>query len=124
MHYTGVIIEESLRDASVLGDIQIVETKVECVAERHETPWLAKWTLHTVAVPAHEAEGVANRLAKAIDTAHISSWYADFKNEAFHYVIFADRVFKLDNKKKADWDLMRAYALSVGLPPHQILDAP
>jgi hypothetical protein len=121
MDFKGVIIEESLYDTSILDDLKIVDTRVEYVTDRHETPWLEKWTLHTVTVSMCEAEQIAERLAKALDVEHIGNWYADFKNDRFHYVIFPNKVFKLDRKEKADWDSMRIYALSTGLPEHQLL---
>jgi len=121
MDFKGVIIQESLHDTSILDSLKIVDTKVEDVTDKHETPWLEKWTLHTVTVPMCEAEKIAERLAKALDTEHSGNWYADFKNDQFHYVIFTEKVFKLDRNKKAEWESMRVYALSVGLPEHQVL---
>jgi len=121
MNFNGVIIEESLSDLSALDDIKIIDTKIVNVTDKHETPWLKIWTLHTVSIPMHEAEGVARRLAESLDVQHISNWYADFKNDQFHYVIFSGKVFKLDRKVKADWDSMQAYAASIGLPEHQML---
>jgi hypothetical protein len=50
MDYKGVIIEESLKDKSILKDVGILSTRVEEVTEEHETPWIDKWTLHTVEV--------------------------------------------------------------------------
>ncbi|MCB9816621.1 hypothetical protein H6786_04470 [Candidatus Nomurabacteria bacterium] len=40
MNFTGVIIEESLKDASVLDEVVIVGTEVEPVTESHQTPWI------------------------------------------------------------------------------------
>lgn len=47
MSYTGVIIEESLKDKAVLNQVSIVNTKVEPVTKHHKTPWLKQWTLHS-----------------------------------------------------------------------------
>lgn len=119
MDFIGVIIEESLRDTSILRNISIIDTKVEEVTEKHETPWLEKWTLHTVSIPIDEAEKIAGKLADMLDVEYIGNWYADFKNDKFHYIIFPNKIFKLDKKIKTDWDSMRAYAFSIGLPEHQ-----
>ncbi len=56
MNYKGVIIEESLEDKAVLGQVKIVDTKVEPITPRHKTPWLTQWTLHTVEVPEADAQ--------------------------------------------------------------------
>jgi len=119
MNFTGVIIEESLQDASILDEIGIIDTKIEEVTPTHETPWLYKWTLHTVLIPSHDAESIAEKLASVLDVTHIGNWYADFKNDQFHYMIFPNKVFKLDRKNKTDWDAMQEYAISIGLPQHQ-----
>ena len=39
-NYRGVIIEESLKNKEVLKKVQILETKVEEVTEKHKTPWI------------------------------------------------------------------------------------
>ena|SRR3989338_4831347 len=44
--FTGVIIEESLKNNDILRKIKINKTKVEKVTEKHKTPHLKKWTLH------------------------------------------------------------------------------
>jgi hypothetical protein len=121
MNYEGCIIAESLRDTGVLSDVEITKTNVVPVTEQSETPWLEKWTMHIVSVPEDQAETVAQRISAAISTEHCTSWYADFGNDTHHYVIFAGRVFKLARDKAAEWDEMRAYAKSVGLPEHQML---
>ncbi len=49
-NFTGVIIEESLTDKSVLDEVKIIKTKVEPVTEKHQTPQVKQWTLHTVEI--------------------------------------------------------------------------
>ena len=51
MPYRGVIIEESLEDKDVLKEVRILSTKVEPVTEKHKTPRIKQWTLHTVEIP-------------------------------------------------------------------------
>src|SRR3990167_10394530 len=97
MNFKGIIIEESLGDKSVLSDMDIVETKVEEVTESHKTPWIAQWTLHTVEIPEEKVNSVADKISKSFDPEH-PDWYADFKNENFHYIIFANKIFKVDLK--------------------------
>ena len=50
MNYKGVIIEESLETKDVLERIKILSTKVEQVVDKHKTPWLKQWTMHTVEI--------------------------------------------------------------------------
>ncbi len=118
--YTGVIIEESLSDKSILSELHIISTEVESVTEAHATPWLEQWTLDTIEIPESEIDRVAERVSQSFDNEHISNWYADFKNDQFHYMIFPRKIFKLVLGKKSDYELMRDYGLSIGVPDYQI----
>ena len=118
MNYQGVIIEESLEDKGILMDMRILSTKVEPVTEEHETPWLKQWTLHTIEVPEGQADDLAERIIRALDSEH--SWYADFKNDAFHFIIFRDKVFKIDRRKKEQYDDAVKFGISLGIPDHQL----
>jgi hypothetical protein len=115
-----VIIEESLEDKSILGEFRIVETEVEKVTDRDKTPWLKIWTKHTIEVPEAEAQEVAERLAKTIDHKHRWSWYADFKNREFHYIVFRDRVFRVDRQNKQQYDEVNRYGEALGIPSYQL----
>ena len=118
--YKGVIIEESLKDKAVLKQVRIIETRVSRVTKDHKTPWLAKWTLHTVRIPAEKAERVAGELSRALDESHGESWYADFRNDRFHFIVFHDRVFRVDVKSAAQYGQARKYGLSLGIPEYQL----
>ncbi len=118
--YRGVIIEESLEDKGVLSELKILETEVERVTDRNKTPWLTIWTKRTVEVPEERAPIVAQRLAKAIELGHKWSWYADFKNEEFHYIIFRDRVFKVDRRSKEQYDEVNRFGEALGIPSYQL----
>lgn len=117
MNYKGVIIEESLENKDVLKDVTILSTKVEEVTEKHKTPWLKQWTLHTVEVTESRGEETAEKLSQALDSQH--AWYADFKNDRFHYVIFRNRVFKVDLQNSKYREAME-YGISLGIPWYQL----
>lgn len=118
--YRGVIIQESLMDKSILDELRILETEVENVTERHKTPWLKRWTKHTVEVPEGEAEAIAQRVSKAIVLKHKGSWYADYKNQRFHYIIFRDKVFKVDRRRKEQYDEVNRFGEALGIPSYQL----
>lgn len=118
MSYKGVIIEESLRGKSILQDVNIVSTKVEQVTKNHATPWLKQWTLHTVSIPRNNAEAVAEKVRQALDTEH--DWYADFKNDDTHYVIYRDKVFKIDRSIPEQYQAATEYGISLGIPGYQV----
>jgi len=122
MNYTGVIIEESLENQNILKDVKILETKVEEVVEEHKTPWIKQWTLHTVEISENQAENVAEKISKVLDSKH--DRYADFKNNTHHYIIFRDKVFYIDRKSKEQYDEAKRYGISLGIPEYQADFAP
>jgi hypothetical protein len=118
MDYKGVIIEESLENNNILKSVNILSTKVEPVVEKHKTPWLKQWTLHTVEILNNQADSVAEEISRALETEH--SWYADFKNETTHFIIFKNKVFKIDRTSKEQYDKAREYGVLLGIPPYQV----
>lgn len=119
MNYKGVIIEESLTDKSVLNDIIVISTKVEPVTEEHKTPWVKQWTLHDVEIPAEKAAEIAEKISKALDREH--NWYADYKTDTEHYVIYRDKIFHItDRSDKKQYDEATKYGISIGIPDYQV----
>lgn len=124
MNYKGVIIEESLENTSILQEVKILETKVEQVVEEHKTPWLKQWTLHTVEIPEEKADEISQKLSKSLDYSHNSSWYADFKNDEYHFIIFKDRIFKIKHDDAEGFKEAKQYGISLGIPDYQVDFAP
>ena len=119
MNFEGVIIEESLTDASVLADVNILSTKIEPITEKHKTPWIKQWTLHTVEIPLEKATEIADKISKALDQNH--DWYADYKNDKEHYVIYSNKVFHItDRSDKKQYDEATKYGISIGIPDYQV----
>ena len=122
MNYKGVIIEESLEKADVLKDVVVIETKVESVTEEHKTPWIKQWTLHTVEILEEKADQVAEKLSADLDKEH--EWYADYKNDQYHYIIYRGKVFKVDLKNPVLYKDAKQYGISIGIPEYQVDFAP
>jgi len=117
-NYKGEIIEESLSDKTVLQEVNIISTRIEKTADEHQTPWLLQWTLYAIEVNENQADSLAEKLSQALESEH--SWYIDYRNDKYHYVIFKNKVFKLDRNKKSDYDEMIKYGLSIGTPDYQL----
>ncbi|OGM90800.1 hypothetical protein A2755_00195 [Candidatus Wolfebacteria bacterium RIFCSPHIGHO2_01_FULL_48_22] len=116
--FKGVVIEESLEDTSVLKDVNIVSTKVEPVTDTHKTPWVSQWTLHTIEVPRVSVKDFAERISHSLDQKH--NWYADFKDDTHHYIVFRDKVFYIDRKSKEQYDEATQYGLALGIQDYQL----
>ena len=118
--FRGTIIEESLEDKSVLSKVKILSTKVEQVTDRHKTSWIKQWTLHKVEIESNRAEALAEEISKSLDRDHKHSWYADFKNNDMHYVVYRDKVFKIDRTNREGYKEATEYGLALGIPDYQI----
>ncbi len=121
MNFTGVIIEESLENGNVLKHMKIIKTEVEEVTEKHRTPHLKQWTLHTVEIEEGRADEMAQELSKSLHggSAH-NNWYADYRNDTTHYIVFRGKIFKIDRASKAQYDAAKQYGLSLGIPEYQV----
>lgn len=117
-NYLGTIIEESLENKEVLNKVKILSTKVEKVTEKHKTPWIKQWILHTVEIREEKADEIAQELSKSLDSKH--SWYADFKNDEYHFIIFRNKVFYIKRVSKKQYDKAKEYGISLGIPSYQV----
>ena len=118
--FKGTIIEESLENKSVLDSVKIVSKKIEQVNERHQTPWIKQWTLHKVEINSSKAQEIAEIISKSLDRNRMHSWYADFKNDQIHFVIYRDKIFKINRSNKEEYNEATKYGLALGIPPYQI----
>ena len=123
-YFVGAIIEESLEDPSVLDEVEILRTSVEPVTPQHQTTWAEQLTLHEVQVPGDRADAIAQRLSDAIDREHPHAWYADFRDEKIHFVVFRDKVFRVDRSVQEDYVRAVSYGRSLGIPERQLDFAP
>ena len=118
VNYIGVIIEESLDKRDILEKVKILKKKIEKVTEKHKTPWLKKWTILSVEIPAEKAAKVADELSNSMASAQ--NWYADFKNDNFHFIIFKNKVFRVSRINQKEYAEAKKYGLALGIPEHQI----
>lgn len=123
MNYKGVIIEESLQDTSILKEVKVIETKIEPITPEHKTPWLKQWTLHTVEVLEDKAGEIADKLSQSFDKEH-PVWYADYKNDKYHFIVFSGKPFKVDLANPLLYRDAKAYGISIGIPEYQVDFAP
>jgi len=117
-NYKGIIIAESLANNNILDKVNIISTEIEKVTNEHKTPWVEQWTMHTVEIPENGSEKIIEQISKDLDPDH--NWYADFKNSDFHYIIFKDKVFKIDRSKSEQYNEVTQYGVSIGIPDYQL----
>jgi len=117
-NFNGVIIEESLENKNVLRKVKILKTDIEQVTEEHKTPSIKQWTLHTVEILENQADNIAEEISHALDSKQ--DWYADFKSDDFHYIIFRNKVFEVDRSTPEQYDDVTKYGISLGIPDYQL----
>ncbi|MFA6257389.1 MAG: hypothetical protein WC671_00030 [Candidatus Paceibacterota bacterium] len=122
MNYKGVIIEESLDNKEVLGKVKIIKTKISPVVEKHKTPWVKQWTMHTVEITEEEADKITEQLSQDLDKEY--DWYADFKNENYHFIIYRGKIFKVDLKNPTAYQDAKKFGIALGIPDYQVDFAP
>ena len=120
-NYKGEVIEESLENKEVLQRVKILSTRVEEVTEKHKTSWLNQWTLHLVEVPVDQADKIAQEVSQSFDKSHGHSWYVDFKNISYHYIVYPNKVFFIDRRKKEQYYEAEKYGVSIGIPQYQLV---
>jgi len=98
--------------------MKILKTKIEKVTEKHQTPWIKQWTLHTVEISENNADKLAEELCKSLDSKH--NWYADFKNKQTHYIIFYNKIFKINRSKPEQYADATEYGILLGIPKYQV----
>lgn len=103
----------------LLKQIKILSTKIEPVVEKHKTPWISQLTLHKVEIEANKAEDFANVLSHEIETSH-SPWYIDYKNDKRHFIIYPNKVFKIDLLDGDAYKKAKEYGISLGIPEYQV----
>ena len=120
MNFIGTIIEESLENKDILNNVKILSTKTEPATEEDKTPWLKQWTLHKVEIDKNNAKQLAEQISKSIDSKHSHSWYIDYKNDDWHYIIFPNKIFKIKRNDSSGYEEVEKYGIISGIPKHQL----
>lgn len=100
----GTIIENSLRDTSILGELKITRTWQD-----------EEWVLHDVLVDEDKAEKLARYL-------NDGPWYIHLWQEGGDTVtvVFKNKTFRLKYSDKDSWHEAVEYGRSLGIPGEQL----
>ncbi len=92
MIFKGVIVEEGLKDKSILKDFRIVKQDIEKVTEKHRTPWISVWTVDKIEIDTEEIDLICEKIQKALDETH--EWYVELNSNKYNIIIFHDKILK------------------------------
>ena len=107
--YKGIIIENSLRDKSVLNQIKTLNDKTEI--QDGEV-----WHLRLVEVDEDNIDNTSKTLQELLK----ESWYIHFFNDRLLVVIFNDKIFKLDVNDPDSWLEAVKHGISQGILEEQL----
>lgn len=110
--YHGIIVEESLRDSSVLNTVAILGRKKG-----------RDWNLLRVGVQEKLLPKVIEQVQRNLRVENGVPFYAHFYRSGELVVVFPDRVFN-STPDKGMWGPAVSYGRSVGIPPEQLDFAP
>ena len=80
---------------------------------------MKQWTLNTVEIPEDIAQIIAEKISQSFDRKH-PDWYADYKNDKYHFIIFSGKIFKVDLANPVLYKDAKAYGISIGIPEYQV----
>ena len=119
-NFVGDIIEESLKYTSVLKSFCITSTRIKPVKPEEGTPWIKQWTLHTVEISEGQAGALAEQIRPLLvekvwykNAWHEDTWYADWRNNFHHYIIFPKKIFYVDRRRKEEYEEASRYVSSL-----------
>jgi len=100
----GVVIENSLKDADILKDIEITRSWED-----------DDWKLHEVKVSKEQAEKFSDYLSDG-------PWYIHFwePGDDSILVVYKDRTFTIKHSDKQSWVDAIKYGKSIGIPEEQL----
>lgn len=104
MSYKGTIIEESLKDKSLIKKLKVLGSEVSSDGE---------WHMYTVEINEERIKEISRNL-------NAQKWYVHFWKGQEVIVAFKDKVMRFEYDKKESWKPVVEYGLSIGIPKEQL----
>ncbi len=114
--FKGLIIRESLQDASVLDELTITKEETWDIDEPGEGQ-SSVWHVVTVEVESDKMNEVAQTLSHALDE---GKWFVDFSDGQTIVVVFRERVFQYQKGDTATRDEAMVFGRQLGIPEKQL----
>jgi hypothetical protein len=118
--FRGRLLAESLRLGS---DLTVPDLTLTRIGQRDVSSSAADsqpsvWTFVDFELPDHRADELAAQLARTLRPD--GGWYADFRSEAEHVVVFAGKAFRYRVGDRDALHEAQEHGRSVGVPEHQL----
>lgn len=109
MKYSGCIIEESIKDKSILNEFEIVKTNAD------------DGISYIVEIEDDRINEIVLKLQAAM--VEDKQWYTDLKCYDYHYIIYNDKIFKVNRDFPEQYEKAKAYGIERGIPECYLPDA-
>ena len=85
------------------------------------TPWTLTWSKVDFSIKDEDADRAAKIFQEVIDPnpKHWPKWYVDFKNERTHYIVYRNKIFKVNRSNKINYKPAFDHGLALGIPIDQ-----
>ncbi len=107
-NYIGLIIEESLKDKSILKELEILDLKVTDDINPAD-----RWHIYRVLVNKDQIK----EIQKVID---VGKWYIDFKSETDVVIVYKDRIFEYKKGDVEGRERAVEFGRLIGVPEEQL----
>lgn len=108
MNYIGLIIEESLKDKSILKELEVLDVKVTDDSNPAD-----RWHIYRVLVNKDQIK----EIQKVID---VGKWYIDFKSETDVVIVYKDKIFEYKKVDVEGREKAVEFGRSIGVPEKQL----
>jgi hypothetical protein len=99
--FKGFVLSESLNDPTILNDFENIYVKVES----HPESELKYWHLFKLKIKDEDIEDAVKLILKNIK----KEWYAHFWNGKVVYICYSNKIFKITQQKKREWNTKEYY---------------
>ncbi len=108
-NYTGILIEESLKNKEIIKDLTVINLKVT----DDENP-SDRWHIYTVSVTRDEIKKIQRNMAEG-------KWYTHFIAGDEIIVVYKDKMFEYKMTNKVEHAKAIEYGRSIGIPEEQLI---
>ncbi len=115
MKFKGLLLKESLKDKSILEELEITKTDVWNISNAADYQPKV-WTAIYFEGEVNRADEVAEKLSYSLKP----KWYANFSVDNKEYVIFPEKIFKYNKGDKEKRKEAEDYGRSLGIPESQL----
>jgi len=104
--YSGCIIDESIKNKSILDEFKIIDKSDDDGA------------IYIVEIDDSKINDIVPKVMHAMVEEKV--WYCDLKNYDYHYIIYNDKVFKVNRDYGEQYEEAKKYGLKRGIPECQL----